>query len=142
MHEMEALHYLERSVRIFFPVAQMSFLVPGCYDTDPAKGMRNPVYDIVPRSRRYNNSICRSIDDFQLEQQHQQYCCVSERHCCPTTLRRCPTRQPRYPYYPSLDPNSSEFAALSTLAPSPFARGAAKSEAIGRSLGSSNSSKR
>ena len=91
--------------------------MPGCYDSDPQKGLRNPVYDIIPRNLRYNNSICRDLTEFEYEAELDQYCCQSERYCCPTSLKRCPERSVDWPYFALLDPNGAEFTALSMWQP-------------------------
>ena len=119
LHEREQLHYLYTSIIRFIPANDVGFLVPGCYDSDPAKGQRNPVYDIAPRNEKYNGSICRNLREFTYEQPPEsgtsdgQYCCQSERYCCPSILKRCPTRSARYPYFPQLSPNGTEYLNLS-----------------------------
>ena len=95
LHEKEALHYISHSLPYFVPRTQISFLVPGCYDSNPANGMRNPVYDIVPRNRHYNNSICRHLGEFEYENATDSFCCASERYCCPNTQQQCPRRSAR-----------------------------------------------
>lgn len=117
VHEMEALHYLTYSFRHFLRGHETGHLVSGCYDSDPSKGQRNPLFEILPRNRKYNNSICRGLSDFTYEPTHGQYCCQSERYCCPTELLRCPPRSRHFPYFAGLDPNGSEFRNLTRRQP-------------------------
>ena len=64
--------------------AQVGWLVDGCYNSNPQGGLRNPVYDIVPRLQCYDTSICRTLADFKDE------CCPTPTYCCPNSLRTCP----------------------------------------------------
>jgi hypothetical protein len=104
LYEKEQLHYLHASVRRF-AAGEIRFLVPGCYDSNPAHGQRNPLYDIAPRNGTYNNSVCTSLEDFAYETldtlrgQLPQYCCQSETYCCPTSATQCPPRQRAWPWF-------------------------------------------
>lgn len=66
---------------------RVGFVVPSCYDSDPSKGMRNPLYDLVPRHLRRgeNTSLCQSTTEFDASG-----CCASERYCCPNSRLYCP----------------------------------------------------
>lgn len=92
MHEKEALHYLTWSLPNFVGWRHIKFLVPGCYDSNPTNGMLNPIYDIVPRNRKYDNSICRNLGEFKYENESDSFCCESERYCCPNSRRHCGQR--------------------------------------------------
>lgn len=92
VHPDEQLHYLYGAVERFAPPGRMSFMVNGSYDSDPAKGMLNPVYDIVPRYRqRYDGSLCRKLADFAYDAHSDSFCCANppSGYCCPNSRKSC-----------------------------------------------------
>ena len=87
----EQLHYLYEAVARF--TGRIAFLVNGSYDSNPAKGMLNPVYDIIPRSHHaYNSSLCRTLADFKYDAQSDSHCCANPAagYCCPNSVLSCP----------------------------------------------------
>ena len=92
-HPREQLHYLYDAVTRF--TDRLAFLVNGSYDSDPAKGMLNPVYDIIPRNHHaYNSSICQRLADFKYDARSDSHCCANPKagYCCPNSVLSCPMR--------------------------------------------------
>ena len=83
----EALHYLMTSLLHFVGDARVGFMVDSSFDSDPLKGMRNPIYDIVPRLRQYDTSVCSTLADFAWDEVSASYCCedAASHYCCPNS---------------------------------------------------------
>lgn len=80
------LHHLHDAMRPYVSNAStdIGFLLPGCYCSNSQGGLRNPVYDIVPRHLCYDTSICASPTDFGPDG-----CCPTAQYCCPHSRRTC-----------------------------------------------------
>ena len=87
----QQLHYLRRSTQHFVDDARVAFMVESSIDSNPVKGMLNPVYDIVPRNARYDPAICRRLSDFVWDEASNSSCCPNpgQGYCCPNSLRTC-----------------------------------------------------
>ena len=83
------LHHLYDSLRQFVPTSSIGFMQPGCYNSNPQGGLRNPVYDIAPRHLCYDTSICSSPNDFTIGAPNDGPCCATPQYCCPHSKRTC-----------------------------------------------------
>ena len=83
----ESLHYLLTSLLHFVGSTRVGFMVDSSFDSDPLKGMRNPIYDIVPRLRKYDTSVCSTLADFAWDEASASYCCedAASHYCCPNS---------------------------------------------------------